>query len=71
MDASSGEVLWSYDTTIPVATVGGGETRGGSLAGGTSPLAYHGSVIVESGYDFSNKMPGNALLVFEVDPPTH
>ncbi len=65
MDAASGQVLWQFDTTQPIATVGGGETTGGSLAGGTSPIAYHGTVIAESGYDFSGKMPGNVLMVFD------
>jgi polyvinyl alcohol dehydrogenase (cytochrome) len=65
-DSVSGRILWQYDTTQSVHTVGGGESRGGSMAGGAGPVAYHGTVIVASGYDFSRKMPGNLLLVFAV-----
>ena len=64
-DAATGKVLWRYDTTRPVRTVGGGITRGGSMAGGAGPIAYHHLLIAVSGYDFSNKMPGDALLVFQ------
>ena len=70
-DAATGKVLWKYDTTQKVKTVGGGETTGGSMAGATSPLAYHGMLIVESGYDFSGKMPGNLMLVFDSARTSH
>jgi polyvinyl alcohol dehydrogenase (cytochrome) len=66
-DAGTGQILWQYDTTQTVKTVGGGETTGGSIAGGTSPIAYRGMVIATSGYDFSGKMPGNVLLVFDTE----
>jgi polyvinyl alcohol dehydrogenase (cytochrome) len=64
-DAATGRLLWQYDTTQPVKTVGGGQTTGGSIAGGTSPIAYRGMVIATSGYDFSGKMAGNVLMVFD------
>lgn len=64
-DATSGQEIWRYDTTQSVRTVGGGTTTGGSIAGAVSPIAYHGMVIAVSGYDFSGKMAGNVLLVFE------
>jgi polyvinyl alcohol dehydrogenase (cytochrome) len=67
-DAASGRVLWQYDTSQSVSTVGGGKTTGGSMAGGAGPIAYRGTVIAASGYDFSRKMPGNALLVFDSAP---
>jgi hypothetical protein len=55
-------------TTQAVSTVGGGRTTGGSMAGGAGPIAYRGTVIAASGYDFSRKMPGNVLLVFDSAP---
>jgi hypothetical protein len=33
---------------------------------GAAPIAYQGQLIVSSGYGFTGKMSGNALLVFEV-----
>lgn len=65
--AATGKILWRYDTTQPVRTVGGGTTRGGSMGGGAGPLAYHHLLIVPSGYGFARKMPGDVLLVFETD----
>lgn len=61
-DAATGEVLWTYDTTQRVGTLGGG-----SIGGGAGPIAWRGSVYVESGYGFAGRMPGNVLLVFGVD----
>jgi polyvinyl alcohol dehydrogenase (cytochrome) len=66
--AGSGRLLWRHDTTEQVATVGGGTTQGGSIGGSAGPVAYHGLLIAESGYDFAGKMPGDALLVFEAAP---
>jgi polyvinyl alcohol dehydrogenase (cytochrome) len=66
-DADSGRDLWDYDTTKSVATVGGGEASGGSMGGGTSPIPYRGTLIVESGYGFARRMPGNVMLVFDTN----
>ena len=41
--------------------------EGGSMGGGTGPILYNGLLIMNSGYGFAGKMPGNALLVFEVE----
>jgi hypothetical protein len=30
-------------------------------------IAYHGTVIAESGYGFAGRMPGNLMLVFGAD----
>ena len=62
--ADSGKVLWQYDTMQDTGTVGGGTARGGSMGGGAGLIAYHGTVIAESGYGFAGRMPGNLLLVF-------
>lgn len=64
--ARSGEKLWQYDTAQPVATVGGGSAHGGSIGGGAGPVILGGTLIVESGYGFGGRMPGNVMLVFEV-----
>jgi polyvinyl alcohol dehydrogenase (cytochrome) len=66
-DPLTGKVLWDMDTDIDFPAVGNGTAQGGSFGGGSAPLAYKGQLIVNSGYGFSGKMPGNALLVFEVD----
>jgi polyvinyl alcohol dehydrogenase (cytochrome) len=63
--ARSGEQLWQYDTAQSVLTVGGGSAQGGSIGGGAGPLVLGGTLIVESGYGFAGRMPGNVMLVFE------
>ena len=65
-DVATGQVLWDLDTVRDFPAVGNGTARGGAFGGGSAPLAYRGQLIVNSGYGFSGKMPGNALLVFEV-----
>lgn len=63
----TGRVLWEFDTSLPVAGTNGEIAHGGSISGPGAAVA-EGHVIVTSGYGFSNHMPGNALLVFGVDP---
>jgi len=65
--ADSGKVLWQYDTMQDTETVSGGTARGGSMGGGAGLIAYHGTVIAESGYGFAGRMPGNLMLVFGAD----
>jgi polyvinyl alcohol dehydrogenase (cytochrome) len=64
-DTATGKVVWEYDTVKDFDTVNGTKARGGSMGGGTAPLAYKGMLIMNSGYGFAGKMPGNVLLVFE------
>lgn len=64
--AATGAVVWDFDTATDFAAVGGGTARGGGFAGAAAPIAYQGQLIISSGYGFAGKMPGNALLVFEV-----
>ena len=66
-DPATGKILWDFDANRGFPSVGGGTAQGGSFGGGSAPLAYQGQLIVNSGYGFSGKMPGNALLVFEVE----
>ena len=66
-DSASGKIVWEYDTTPAVKTVGGGDAHGGSMGGAGGQIPYQGNLIVESGYAFAGRMPGNLLLVFGVD----
>lgn len=64
-DTATGKVLWEFDTVKDFTTVNGTVAKGGSMGGGTAPIAYNGLLIMNSGYGFAGKMPGNVLLVFE------
>jgi len=66
-DAKSGEVLWEFDANYEMATVSGETARGGSFSGGAGPIVANGRVYVNSGYGLYFHMPGNVLLVFEVE----
>ncbi|MDD3800273.1 MAG: PQQ-binding-like beta-propeller repeat protein [Novosphingobium sp.] len=66
-DAETGEQLWQFDTVQDVATVNGVPARGGAMSGGAAPIIDHGQLIVSSGYGFVSKIPGNVLMVFEVE----
>lgn len=61
-DGLSGQVLWETNTFQQFEAVNG-IANGGSI-GGPGPAIGGGAVIVNSGYDFGDHMPGNALLVF-------
>lgn len=67
-DAANGEVIWDFDTARPFETLSGAIGHGGGMSGGAAPVVYDGMLIVNSGYGFSGNMPGNMLLVFEVEP---
>lgn len=67
-DIDTGEVLWEFDTTQPVTAVDGRKAQGGSIGGGQAPLVVGDRLILNSGYAFAGKMPGNALLVFKLPP---
>ena len=64
-NAGTGQQVWEYDTMQDTKTVGGGIASGGSIGGSAGPVVYGNAVIVESGYDFAGRIPGNLLLVFE------
>ena len=66
-DANDGRVLWHYDMTQSVTTVGGGKAAGGSMGGPTSPVPIGGKLIVPSGYGMVQYAPGNVLLVFDTN----
>lgn len=66
-DKGNGTVLWDYDTDRAFTTVSGVEARGGSISGGSAPIAWGGQLFVNSGYGGLGKMPGNVLLVFAAE----
>ncbi len=67
--AQTGEVVWSYDTTQPVAAVNGMMARGGGMSGG-GPAIGDGHLVVNSGYGLYFHEPGNALMVFAPKAPS-
>ena len=67
-DTENGAILWEYDTTQSVGAVGDRVAQGGSVGGGQAPIVVGDRIILNSGYAFSGKMPGNALLVLKARP---
>jgi len=61
-----GTIIWDFDTGPPIATVNGGETKGGALDGG-GPTIANGVLYTNSGYGRIVGQPGNLLLAFTVD----
>ncbi|MGB2041631.1 MAG: PQQ-binding-like beta-propeller repeat protein [Porticoccaceae bacterium] len=64
-DASSGDILWTYNTFTEFATVNGVKGQGGSIEA-DGPVIANGQLFVTSGYDKWAEMPGNVLLVFSL-----
>ncbi|MDH3732002.1 MAG: PQQ-binding-like beta-propeller repeat protein [Gemmatimonadota bacterium] len=58
-----GTLLWDIDTAQEFETVNGVPGRGGSIDG-PGPVVARGTVLVMSGYDMFNEMPGNLLLAY-------
>lgn len=65
-DGATGKILWEQDTVREYKTANGMVAKGGSFSG-PGPSLYKGHLIVNSGYGFALKMPGNALLVYSLD----
>lgn len=63
---SDGRMLWSFNTAREFDTVSGEKGHGGSIESAGAIIA-DGRVVVNSGYLFGGRMPGNVLLVFSVD----
>ena len=64
-DSLSGEILWSFDTFGDFESVSGDTALGGSIES-DGPVLYKGHVLINSGYQFGARMPGNALMVFSL-----
>ena len=61
--AGSGAVIWDFDTNRAFESVSGAPAHGGSIES-DGPVIAHGHVLVNSGYLFGGRMPGNVLLAF-------
>ena len=61
--AHSGAVIWSFNTHDRFVSVSGEIAQGGSIES-DGPVIHQGHVLINSGYLFGGRMPGNALLVF-------
>jgi outer membrane protein assembly factor BamB len=61
--ANDGEIIWDYDTNRAFDSVSGDLAHGGSIES-DGPVVAHGHVLVNSGYLFGGRMPGNVLLAF-------
>lgn len=65
-DATSGKIVWDFDTSGRFQTVNSVDAQGGSL-NYAGPVVAGGMVYVMSGYSIDAGMPGNVLLAFSVD----
>jgi polyvinyl alcohol dehydrogenase (cytochrome) len=61
--ASTGAVVWTFDTNRDFPTVNGVRAKGGSM-NGPAPVAAGGMLYVSSGYGTFGLRPGNVLLAF-------
>ncbi|TDD92911.1 hypothetical protein E1293_00090 [Actinomadura darangshiensis] len=64
--ASTGQVLWTFDTIRDFGTVNGEAGRGGAISGGGGAVVSHGMLYIQSGY-FFNPYPtdkGSVLMAF-------
>ena len=64
-DSESGEVIWSTKTNRSFDTLSGRIARGGAIEA-DGPVIYKGNVLINSGYSFGSRLPGNVLLNFAV-----
>ncbi len=68
-DSATGQVLWTYQTNRSFTSVAGREAHGGSIES-DGPIIYQGKLLVNSGYLFGARMPGNVLLNFGLPADT-
>jgi polyvinyl alcohol dehydrogenase (cytochrome) len=66
-DASSGKIIWKFDTAREFTSLSGMKARGGGIDGSAGPIPYNGMLFVNSGYNFAGSKPGNVLLAFTVE----
>ena len=65
--ATSGALIWQFDTNREFASVNGVAAKGASI-NGPGPIVAGGMVFVGSGYGALGGRPGNVLLAFGIDP---
>ena len=64
-EKETGKEVWKYMTNRQFEAINGGLAQGGSVDS-DGPILVDGKLIVHSGYGKIRKLPGDALLVFEV-----
>lgn len=64
--AHSGEILWEFNTKQEFTGTNGASAHGGAIDNPGIVVAGN-QIMVLSGYDLFGQMPGNVLLVFEVN----
>ena len=64
--ASTGEVVWEFDTARTFETVNGVTAKGGAMDG-AGPAIANGMVVMTSGMGFAGGAAGNVMLAFSVD----
>jgi polyvinyl alcohol dehydrogenase (cytochrome) len=65
LSTTDGHRLWEFKTAREFATVNGVAAKGGSF-GAPGPTVAGGMLLVGSGYDVFENMPGNVLLAFSI-----
>jgi polyvinyl alcohol dehydrogenase (cytochrome) len=64
-DGATGRIVWEYDTNREFDALFEIDGRGGSIES-AGPVVVDGALLVNSGYLFGGRMPGNVLLKFSV-----
>jgi polyvinyl alcohol dehydrogenase (cytochrome) len=64
--ATTGAIVWEFDTNKEFTSVNGVPAKGASLIG-PGPVVVGGMVYVNSGYGAFGGRPGNVLLAFGVE----
>jgi polyvinyl alcohol dehydrogenase (cytochrome) len=65
-DASTGTIIWDFDTATDFDTVNKVKAKGGSVDA-SGPIIANGMVLTNSGYGQFGGKAGNVLLAFSVD----
>ena len=64
-DSDSGKVIWSTKTNRSFTSVSGRIAKGGAIEA-DGPVIYKGNLLINSGYFYGARLPGNVLLNFAV-----
>ena len=64
-DSDSGKVIWSTKTNRSFNTLSGRIAKGGAIEA-DGPVIYKGNLLINSGYHYGSRLPGNVLLNFAV-----
>ncbi len=64
-DSDSGKVIWSTKTNRSFDTISGRIAKGGAIEA-DGPVIYKGNLLINSGYHYGSRLPGNVLLNFAV-----